>query len=197
VGDNIYTFTGNETIITITSITNKVYREKMNITGKITNSENVKLAHVTLYVTLNGYSQKVTADKNGVFSILIKANKTGENKITIKSKQYTKYNSSTITQTFNVTKRATTIKLDPIENIKIKETITITGRVTDKTDTKLKKFNVYITLDGKTKQVKTDDNGTFTCTFLARTLGVNKITIEYKGNSNYENSKITTTVNVA
>ena len=180
----------------VDEITQVEYRDNVTIAGKVTDKDNTKFKNANIFITLNDEQYQLKTDENGEFTLDFIALQIGTNNLDIVYKGNANYNKATITTTFEVAKRDIELIVDEITQVNYRDNITITGKLTDKDNTKFKNANVFITLNDEQYQLKTDNNGEFTLNVKANKTGTNTLDIVYKGNANYNKAKISTTFEV-
>jgi protocatechuate 3,4-dioxygenase beta subunit len=183
-------------IITCDPIKDTQYKADVTITGKATDVTGQALYNINVVIKINGKLFKAKTDKTGAFTLTTTATQTGENTVTLSYGGNANYNGNEATATFNVEKQDIVITYDAIADAKYKDTVTITGKVTDVTGKALYNINVIIKINGKTYKAKTDKTGAFTLTATATATGENKVTLSYAGNANYNGYEVSTTFNV-
>jgi len=186
-----------KTKIIFSKIPESDYRDNLTISGKITKEDgkSISNSYFIFYLTVNKVKINLKTNYDGKFSTVIQLNKTGKWTIKAVFKGSDPYSASNATTTFNVSKRNTTINAN-INDAIINNEITINGNLKDKTNTKLKNANIYITINEEEYHVLTDSKATFTLDYTPTKLGTNNITIQYNGNKNYRETNITTTFEV-
>ncbi|MBE6513390.1 MAG: hypothetical protein E7Z75_09690 [Methanobrevibacter olleyae] len=193
--NNIYNAIGKTTIY-LNNISEKNYRDLITIQGQIrVNGNKIVYQNLNITILINDEKINLTTDYKGKFSTKIQLNSTGKYIIKALFNGKGKYLPSNATISFNVTKRNTTIKTK-VEDAFLNNPVTIKGNLTDKTNTKLRNANIYITINKEKYHILTDANGTYTLNYTPTTKGTNNITITYKGNKNYQATNITTTFEV-
>jgi len=193
--NNIYNAIGKTTIY-LNNISEKNYRDLITIQGQIrVNGNKIVYQNLNITILINDEKINLTTDYKGKFSTKIQLNSTGKYIIKALFNGKGKYLPSNATISFNVTKRNTTIKTK-VEDAFLNNPVTIKGNLTDKTNTKLRNANIYITINKEKYHILTDANGTYTLNYTPTIKGTNNITIQYKGNKNYEATNITTTFEV-
>ena len=175
-----------ETKIILNKITTTQYKDNIIIKGKFTNKAGNIIKNTNLKLTFNGKAYTLKTDTKGVFNKTIKTSKVGKNNVTLTFAGNNKYKTSTNKTTFTVTKRTTKITVTSIKQKTYNDTVTITGKLTDKTGTILKNTAIKVTVNGKTYTVKTNSKGVYTKKVAATKVGTNNITVTYKGNTYYK-----------
>ena len=183
-------------IITYNPIQDTKYKENLTITGKITDINEKALYNINALININNKLYKAKTDSTGTFTLTTTANTVGLNNVTLSYAGNINYNSYQTNTTFNVDKQDITITYNTIKNVKYKDSITIAGKITDINGRALYNINAFIYIDGKLSKAKTDSNGAFTLSTTANTVGLNNVTIEYNGNTNYNSYQITTSFQV-
>ncbi len=175
-----------ETKIILNKITTTQYKDNIIIKGEFTNKAGNIIKNTNLKLTFNGKAHTLKTNTKGVFNKTIKTSKVGKNNVTITFAGNNNYKTSTNKTTFTVTKRTTKITVTSIKQKTYNDTVTITGKLTDKTGTILKNTAIKVTVNGKTYTVKTNSKGVYTKKVAATKVGTNNITVTYKGNTYYK-----------
>ena len=174
----------SDCIVTIDTINDAVYKDNVTITGRFTTAGGVALKNSQVIVYINGASHTVKTDNNGVYTIITKATATGINNVTATYKGNAKYNAYTseIT-TFNVAKKTVKLSMDKV-NVK-DNTVTVSGKFTDRDGKVLTNSKVTVILNGKKYSAKTDNEGLYTFN-TTTTDNIIELTVVYAGNARYE-----------
>ncbi|MBE6513423.1 MAG: hypothetical protein E7Z75_09855 [Methanobrevibacter olleyae] len=179
------TFDYDDTKILINST---YYRENITIKALI-KIGNKTLKNTNVNLTINNETTTIKTDKNGMINYTCLSKKAGNNTLKIT------YKNKTWTRNFTTQKRNTILT-----NTKITETtsgnLIITGTLKDKTGTKLKNANIYVTINGKTEHTLTDNKATYQINHNNTQKEKYDITIQYKGNKNYDPTNLTTTYDI-
>jgi hypothetical protein len=194
-GQDIYEIKNVEAKLTLNPIHDIVYRDTINITGKLANTEGVAFSNCKVYVNLNGVKKQLITDKTGLFTISMEATKAGLNTLKVDYKGNSKYNATSLTQTFNVTKAPTVINVDNIKTAVYRDNVTVTGIVSNVKGITFSNAKIFVYLNGVKKQVTTDKNGKFKVSFVVKQAGMNTIKVTYAGNSRYNATTIEKTFN--
>jgi hypothetical protein len=120
----------------------------------------------------------------------------GEQSVTARFAGSDKYNSSEAYMVFDVDPQDVVIVVNPVEDVKLNDNVTITGTFTDANGILLGKNTVHVTYNGVTSRVVTDADGVFTYSAKANPVGENMVTIAYGGYGNYNPYETTVTFNV-
>jgi hypothetical protein len=183
-------------LITIDEIPDVGYNETVTVSGMFTDVNGVALGNSKLTVAVNGEQQTVTTEADGSFTFETQSVIAGENNVTVAYGGYAKYNEYQANATFNVVLEDTFITVDAIADVTYKDSVTITGKLTDANGKAFKKSTVTITLNGKNIKVKTDDQGVYTYTFNATTMDLNTVKVAYEGYGKVNPSEAETTFTV-
>ena len=183
------------TIIVFDEISDAKYKGKVTISGSLMDEDQIGLVNqiVTLII---GETEVNLTTSDGIFEYTTSFKQLGEKTVTASFAGNEKYRASNATMTFNVDKQDTIITYDAIQDTKYKDTVTITGKVTDVTENALYNINALVYINGKLYKAKTDKTGTFTLTTTVNKVGLNNVTISYGGNNNYNSYETSTTFNV-
>ncbi|RAP50256.1 MAG: hypothetical protein BZ138_06825, partial [Methanosphaera sp. rholeuAM270] len=185
------------TQITITPTTTIIGQET-TITATITTNNNLTINTGTVTFTdENGNKLGEKSVTKNTATITLTFNEPGNHIITANYDGTTYYNATEKSTTITITKLNTKITINNINTTKYNENTTITGKLTDENNNKLTDKNITITINKDQITTTTDEEGTFTITIQANTIGTNNITINYQGNNNYNptNTKTNFTVN--
>ncbi|RAP49510.1 MAG: hypothetical protein BZ138_07590 [Methanosphaera sp. rholeuAM270] len=116
-----------------------------------------------------------------------------------------KYNSTIYAQTYNgnITNNIfrnkiinTTITINKITTTEYADDVVIRGTLKTTSGKPVNSTTITVYINGKKYTVKTSDNGIFTVSHKANTLGTNSVTATFSGNIEYANSTSKTTFNV-
>lgn len=177
------------------------YNDEFIMTGYIyyKTKKSWLLESITNYPVTLGINDKIynmKTDENGEFSLKIKATKMGKNPIYVECKGSNFFEPLRYDTQFIITKKSTNITVNQINNAKYRDTITISGKFTDKNGIILRNSRIKININGNEYYNKTDNNGIYTLIYKTCTIGTNNITVSYPGNSHYRGTNYTTTFNV-
>lgn len=189
--NDIYPFS-NKTNIFFYAISKRTYNEKFNISGHVATT--YFPIDGTVVLTIN--NEKMNVDViQGAFSKIVRLNITGTWNVTAKFMGNQYFRASNTSTKFNVTKRTTKLNMNPEDTIVNVQT-ELTGNLRDFNNTKLRNANIYITVNDDKYHVLTDINGVYSINYTPTKVGINNITVLYKGNKNYHPFNITRTFEV-
>ncbi len=178
-------------LVSVNSIANITIGETIDITGtlKDVNGNNIESGTVT--VIINGNSRTTTVS-NGAYKINgYKPQNTGTYTVTVVYNGNDIYNPSTASTKFNVEKLTTSVTLDNINNIKINESVTITGVLKDNNGVLANK-EVIITINSETFTTRTDENGKYSLIYTPSKTGAYSVLVDYLEIANSTESHVTT-----
>ncbi|WP_323737589.1 hypothetical protein PXD04_11130 (plasmid) [Methanosphaera sp. ISO3-F5] len=166
------------------------------INGLLTNNNFDGLKNTKIYVYLNGAKKSVKTDPYGYFTYKFTAQKVGKNTLTAQLVGTNKYIGSKKTITFKVNKLNTyTYQYQPVYN-KTNKKIEIKGYTYDEQNKYLKKAPIIINISGKYHKTTTDKYGHFYYQTKPTKIGINTITITFRGNNKYTKSSVKKTINI-
>ena len=187
-----------DTQLTLTVSNNTpINNTPINITATLTDTTGNKLANQNITITAEDETFTLKTNDNGTITQTYTPKKVGTQTITATYSGDSQYINSTSTTNITVKKINTKLDLKVSNNTPINNTpINITVTLTDTNGNKLANQNITIKLSDKTFTVKTNNNGVATQTYTPTTLGIQTITVTYKGDSQYINSTATTSITV-
>ncbi len=176
--------TKTDTQITIGDIEDITIGDSVTITGTLMSTSGALINDATLTVTINGEDYTVKTDANGVFTISnYKPSSTGTYVLTAQYNGNGDYNPSIASTKFNVAKLTTTITLDKISDIKINDSVTITGVLEDNNGVLANK-EVTITINDETYTATTNSEGKYSLTYKPEKTGAYSVVVEYAETAN-------------
>ncbi|RAP45366.1 MAG: hypothetical protein BZ135_06030 [Methanosphaera sp. rholeuAM6] len=188
-------FTVTTSKLIIYKVKDVIYRNNYTIRGKLTDKNGKAIANAKVQLKVNDdKAVSVKTNSDGIYVYSAKASMSGKNTVVATYKDSS--SKSTATKTFNVFKRETSLTVDKISNVKVNSKVTVTGQLTDETDTLLRNCNIYVSVDGLEKHVTTNNDGIYTSSFTVKTTGTKKVDVIYKGNSNYDANEVHTSFKV-
>lgn len=185
-----------KTTLTVKKIKNTEYSKNTTITGKYTDHNGKNLKNTTIQLKINNKKYTTKTDNNGTYTFNYNAKTPGKNNITISYPGNSKYMSTTIKSTFNVTSKKTLIKINKIPDTYYNSISSISGYYIDSENKPLKNTLLKIKINNENRTTKTDNTGYFNHKYTAKNIGSNNITISYPGNKKYNGTTTKTTFNV-
>lgn len=188
------TFTVNKraTKVTVPTISNKVYKGNVTITGKLTDNTGAAIKNTNIKVKVNTKTYTVKTNSKGVYTLKVVTNNIGKNNVTVSFAGNANYKAVTAKTSFKTVARATKITVNKIAKTTKGRTVKITGKFTDTLGTVFKNISLKIKINSKTVTVKTNSKGVYTYNYKTTTKGTNNVVISYAGNTKYKasNAKI-------
>jgi len=167
------------------------------ITIPVTVKDNVgKYIHggrVTL--TCDGKVLGSNAVNNGKANMQINSLTAGTHNIRVDYSN-TNYEPDYDTATITVNKISTSLTLDTIEDVYIRETIYLSGRLVDNKGNGIKNTKITFNVNGATYSNTTDSYGYYDLKYKTSKVGTNTVTASYAGNANYMSSSVKKTFTV-
>ncbi|MBR0472857.1 MAG: hypothetical protein IJI98_09210 [Methanosphaera sp.] len=185
-----------KTKLTLNKIKNTQYKKNTTITGSYEDANGRKLKNTLLQIKVNNKTYKTKTNNKGTYKYTIRANTPGTNKVIISYPGNKRYTGTSIKDTFQVTSKATQIKLDKVPDTYYNTYTNISGYYQDKDQNILKNTILTIQVNNKKYHAKTDKNGHFNYKYKAKTIGNNNITVSYNGNQKYAKTETKTVFNV-
>ena len=182
--------------ITLKKIANVAYKNSVTIKGTFADANGKGIANTNLKLNLNGKTVTVKTGKGGIFTYTTKATKVGTNNVIVSYAGNANYNKVSQKTTFKVVKQSLKLTVSKISTVKYKDTVTITGKLTDANGKVVMNTLVKVKVNSKTYSVKTNNKGVYTLKIKATTIGTNKVTVSYAGNKNYNKASANTTFKV-
>jgi len=184
-------FYGNtETKLTVNSFNNVKIGDILSITGKLTDLKGNPIKNDKVNVTISGgynYQSKfVTTDNNGVYKCNANVQIGYVNDITVNYYGTSKYRNTQAYTMFDVEnpKNETYIHLCKPLTTNLGNNVAIKGNLSS-WNTPLRYTPVVININGKEYTNTTEGNGDFTYNYKTDKIGVNNVTVTYKGNAKF------------
>nr|WQH65246.1 Ig-like domain repeat protein [Methanosphaera sp. ISO3-F5] len=203
--EGITKYSANSTIYTVTIpkinttiIPEAVSAVKINdtiiVNGTLVDQFNNPVGPATVNISINGINATVPVDVDGKFTYTNTTNITGINNVTIVYDGNDTYNGSSVSFNFTVSPIFTQITANATSPIVINNTTTITGVLKDEKGNSISGASVEVWINGELNDtVTTDSEGNYTLSVVTDTLGLNNVTVIYKGNDTY--TPVNTTTN--
>ncbi|WP_323736946.1 Ig-like domain repeat protein [Methanosphaera sp. ISO3-F5] len=204
--DNNYNYAENTTtfkvarqnlVLKLDSIKSVYYGDKVKITGVLSDANGKLIANTLLNLNINGKTVKVKTVAGGKFTYTVAAKTVGTNNVTVSYNGNKNYNGVSAKKTFKVYKQGLKITVNKITSTKYKNTVKVTGKLTDANGKVIMNTLVNININGKAYTAKTNNKGVYTLTLKATSIGVNNVSVSYKGNKNYKKATAKTSFKVA
>jgi len=193
-GDDLYNESINSTTfnvtkkaskITVNNISDVQYTDNVTITGKYTDIDGNNLRYTPIVITINGVKYSNYTNSEGVFTYTFRLNKLGENNVTVAYPGNSRYKGANDSTTFNVTKKDTKFTLNIPNQIQYSDIITINGQYTDTNGVNLRYTPIILTVNNQSYTLTTNATGEFAYNLIAKSVGINNVSVLYQGNARY------------
>nr|WP_302578804.1 hypothetical protein [Methanobrevibacter arboriphilus] len=159
--------------------------ENISISGILVDGDIDPIDNAQITVTVNNESFNVTTNSSGVWSLVYAPIHGGEFLILVNwagNDNYTGFNNTT---SFNVTKLASNSSIVIPVDIKVNETVLISGVLTDENNNTISGANLEVIVDGESFNVTTDSVGVWGLNYTPEHSGVFNLSLFYQGDSRY------------
>ena len=173
--------------------------ENITISGYYTYGKNTPLTYTNMRIRINNEIYLSKTDKNGFFTYVYRADKSGLNKVTVYYPGNANFNPASAQTAFNVQGDGPTytyIKLNKIEDVTYGKYVNISGYYLYAGDIPLTNTPMKIRVNDKDFTAKTDDNGYFCLNYQSEKVFKNNVTVSYHGNNNFAAANASKTFNV-
>jgi protocatechuate 3,4-dioxygenase beta subunit len=150
--------------------------DNATISGRLTDEDGNPIANATVVVIVNGTSKTVKTDEDGNYKTEFPTSQVGTNLVKVEYMGDDKYEASHESALLNVIKEIGVITVNVPENAKVGDTVNIKGTLTDENGNPLKHKLVKITVNGKTYETYTDENGNYSVAVDNLVPGKNNVT---------------------
>ncbi len=190
------TSTRTDSKVTVSSIDDITIGDSVTITGTLKDSNGNAISSGTVNVIVNGATRTATV-KDGVYSVSgYKPSNTGTYIVTVVYIGNDVYNPSTASTKFNVDKLTTSVTVEKISDIKINESVIITGVLEDNNGVLANK-EVIITINDEIITTTTDENGRYYLNYTPSKTGSYSVLVDYPETANSTESHVATALNTA
>lgn len=195
---NKTSFTVNKRIskITISTISDKTYKDKVTITGKFSDKSGIAVKNTVISINVNGKVYTKKTDSKGVYTLKITANKVGTNNITVSYKGSKYYQSVSQKTTYKTVSRPSKLSINQIGTTSKGSAVKITGKLVDNLNSPVMNSLVKVSVAGKVVKIKTNSQGVYAYNYKASKAGSFTATVNFGGSTNYKASSIKTTFKV-
>ncbi len=169
-----------DTTITVSDIADITIGDSVTITGTLQGTDGVLINGAEIIITINGKDYTATTNSQGVYTLTpdYVPTATGNYTVVVQYDGDTTYNPSHTSTTFNVNKDAPTITVEHIDDIKINDSVTITGFLSDENGALANK-EVTIIINDETYYNTTDSNGRYSYNYTPESTGSYSVLVEY------------------
>ena len=169
----------NKAKISLTMPKDAKVGQPTSIRGKVTDKDGKVVAEMPVNVKVNGKTIKTVTDDKGNFNVEVTPVE-GNNPVTVTSGNEN-YDADDVTSKFTATRKDATLSLDPLKNTKLKDNVTVTGKLVDEKGNPISYAPVKVTVNGKTTTVTTDKNGKYKLPVTNVVEGKNNVSVKYEG----------------
>ncbi len=192
-GNNTYTSFTNTSSFSVSklatnssiNVNNSKVNKPVNIVGVVIDENGELLANIQITVIINGQLFNVTTDNAGAWSLIYTPNHSGNFDISVNWIGNDNYADFTNNTSFSVSKLATNSTINISGDIKLDETITISGNAYDENNNPLTNVKISVTVDGKVYSLKTDFSGFWSLKYKPTHTGEINIKVIFHGNEKY------------
>lgn len=184
------------TSISINDIKPAQYTDTIIVTGSYKDVDGRVLRYTPMTLKVNNmqYVNSTTNDGNFIFNV--KTTKVGTNTLIVSYAGNTRYEGTSTSKNFNVTRKDTFLTIDAINDTQYTDYVIITGRYADTSGNNLRYTPLKLNINNVSYTVTTDGEGIFTFKTKASTIGKNTVTVSYPGNARYNMATKTASFNV-
>ncbi|WP_323736119.1 Ig-like domain repeat protein [Methanosphaera sp. ISO3-F5] len=169
----------NNATITLSMPSNVKVDQTATVKGKVTDKNGKTLPNIPVNVTVNGKTIPTVTDSNGNFQVEANNVREGTNNVTATASN-ANYNINSASGKFTATRKEAKLTVDPIKDSKLKDNITITGKLVDEQNKPISYAPVQVTVNGKTSTVTTDKNGNYQLPATGIVEGTNNVSVKYE-----------------
>ena len=173
--------------IIIDDLTDNNVGKYVLITGHAITRDGKLISNKPLNVKIDSDNLNITTDDDGRFEISYYIARSGEYEFSIEFNENTTHYYSIVQDAFVVSAQNSIISIDNIENVKFGDTVNITGRLKSQTGTNID-GNIILIINGKIHNTVTSE-GMFNYEYNTDTVGINNLTIIFRGNEVYSASQ--------
>ncbi|WP_042703205.1 right-handed parallel beta-helix repeat-containing protein [Methanobrevibacter arboriphilus] len=193
-GNDNYTGFTNNTSFNVTKLASNSsiilpgtvkFNQSVLIFGVLSDENNNSIAGAVLEVIVFGESFNVTTDSVGVWSLNYTPDHSGVFDLSLIYLGDGLYDGFVENKTFNVSKLVSNSSIVIPGDVKLDETITISGKVYDENNNVLGNIQLNITVDGKPYRVTTDSVGFWSLKYKPTRTGQNSVKVVFNGNTGY------------
>ncbi|BBL61685.1 hypothetical protein MarbSA_07250 [Methanobrevibacter arboriphilus] len=196
LGNDNYTGFTNTTIFNVdklaTNSTINIPRtvkinQTVSISGLLTDQNDNPIANANLELIINGEtdSYNITTNSDGVWNLVYTPNHSGIFDLSLNYEGDDRYNGFSENESFNVDKLATNSSINIPSDVKVGETITISGEAFDENNNPLADVSITVTVDGNVYTLRTDSDGFWSLKYKTTHTGKTDVKVVFNGNSNY------------
>ena len=205
-GNSQYNQSTNSTTINVKTLNTKLDITLNDTTPKIntpitintvlTDENENKLSNRDVTVNINGKTETLRTDNNGLITTEYTPNRMGTHTITVTYEGNSQYNQSTNSTTIVISKQDTTITIKNTPNAIVNKTVTIYGQLLDKTGKLLANQEVIIDMGEESITTTTDEYGNYQVNITPKNNNTIQVTATYNDNENYTGNTASKSITV-
>ncbi len=193
-GNDNYTGFTNNTSFNITKLTTNSsinlpgtvkFNQSVLISGVLNDENNNSIAGAVLEVIVGNETFNVTTNSSGVWSLNYTPDHSGVFDLSLIYLGDGRYDGFVENKTFNVSKLVSNSSIVIPGNVKLDETIIISGKVYDENNNGLGDIQLNITVDGNFYRVTADSVGFWSLKYKPTRTGQNSVKVVFDGNTGY------------
>ena len=205
-GNSQYNQSTNSTTINVKTLNTKLNLTLNDTTPKIntpitintvlTDENENKLSNRDVTVNINGNTETLRTDNNGLITTEYTPNRMGTHTITVTYEGNSQYNQSTNSTTIVISKQDTTITIKNTPNAIVNKTVTIYGQLLDKTGKLLANQEIIIDTGEESITTTTDEYGNYQVNITPKNNNTIQVTATYNDNENYTGNTASKSITV-
>ncbi|MBF4469554.1 MAG: hypothetical protein ISP01_09140 [Methanobrevibacter arboriphilus] len=191
--DNYSSFTNNTIFEVFKNNTNSTIDvlgdfkvgENITIGGSLSDENGNLIGNVQITVTIDGKAFNVTTNSNGTWKLLYTPLNDGDFLVLVKwtgNENYTGFINNT---SFNVTKLASKSTINTPKTVKVNQTVSISGLLTDQNNNPIKNANLELIIDNELYNLVTDSSGNWILNYTPKKSGIFNLSLIYQGDNHY------------
>ncbi|MCL2687928.1 MAG: hypothetical protein FWE58_05275, partial [Methanobrevibacter sp.] len=162
--------------------------DKITINGVLTDEKGNSLSNTRLTVVVGGQTQTVRTGSNGTWSLNFTITTSGNHIVSVNFAGNNTHIGFNSTANFNADKVNTITTLLVPDNAKVNQDTIIRGVLTDVQSNSLANAEIIVTVNDKSYQITTNNNGVWSLSYTPTISGKNNVSVTYAGNNAYFSS---------
>ncbi|MCC7561985.1 MAG: hypothetical protein KO253_04045, partial [Methanobrevibacter arboriphilus] len=160
--------------------------ENITISGILVDGNNNPINNAQITITIGNETFNVTTNSTGDWSLVYTPLYAGEFFICVSWTGNDNYTGFINNTSFNVTKLATNSSIILPNNIKVSQTVLISGVLNDENDNTIAGANLEVIVGGESFNVTTDSVGVWSLNYTPKRAGIFDLSLVYLGNDRYD-----------
>ncbi len=161
------------------------FNQAVSISGLLTDQNDNSIADANLELIIDGEAFNVTTDSDGVWSLNYTPKHAGVFDLSLIYLGDDLYDGFIENKTFTVNKLATNSIVNIPTNVKLGETIIISGKAYDENGDPLANIPITVTVNGNVYTLRTDSSGFWSLKYKPTHTGKTSVKVFFNGNSDY------------